>query len=1015
MENLECEFNCQDSNSILKTFKDKLQIWKTTEPFKLMYGNINIKELDGYLLYHCLFYHNPEKFTYKPNDYYKYSDISSPKYSTPEIPVYLRPQRELIEMMQKDYYQTFEIDSYNAKNFNPTLYSSEICGRYIITPTIHPDSENAVIIAYNMKTGSYNTAYDFYKDPTFIFEMYKIFCNLNSDQNQSYLVYNSLEVGSLPEVYHFHIMRCNLKMPKNMKLISDDFYKVDGSTGPHANMYAVKLPRHGNHFDDVKKVLYRIPELLNELRYYHDTSTEEKYRFSSQIWFAFIENQEFLFISFRRINIKNIKVVNGNMVQGYFDDAFGRTLNDYNIIYGPVGLISYRDKHNKDFVLTPKIIKDMKAPFVYHPEFEMKIKEVFNTGYKFNYVTMTIPENTNPLCTNIDVDIEKSIYMPILGRTAYIECDSFPSLYVIGDLYLNNNNKKLIHGRTNLSGDHYYYIKTNANDIGTTNDLLLIAQKYDNTPYYPKYYTRVTTSDLTRERYFLFAPVKTNLNDFLELDQANLKHDSSIINAFIVIMVHYITELAIQNLRYDNPVINRIQVGDNDSGLIDYTFKPDLVISIAKNDKKFPINHYGHTLYFLYEDLKNGANATGDIKTFINSLHSKSSQLGITNLLLNELNNLVSNNKFSIDDVFEKLRWGMNIVEQRPGYYQILIFLNALLDLKIDPNNTNEIYKKIVSIVTNSKLNLSEYKKINVNKNQVFVTGTKLSNMVPIDFLSENKFKTDYPPTFFAMIDELENNSYLSNLAELYMETKNTSRIIFVSLIKDTSFIDFCEDSAISGKNLFNKLILLCNTLLNIKLVSNEIVTGSEMFTNDFIKKINDKIPNFIPDFYQNDNWGATLLFQDVFNLIFKIKFPDSAGHTCFIESDGSREFVFTNLSKFTKLNSVSILTDNGLVFYDNNYMFKEHMNKIKESTKVGVNSTKLISMIKENFEKIKKYQTRLAEQDFDFFTNPIIEGQLDFVINKVNILHGGQNKYYNKYRIYTNRYLKIKKSFQNR
>ena len=61
--------------------------------------------------------------------------------------------------------------------------------------------------------------------------------------NETYVVINNIEAGSLPEVYHFHIFTNNFILNfedidnKNKKQIIDDFYEIN-SNKIYANMYS---------------------------------------------------------------------------------------------------------------------------------------------------------------------------------------------------------------------------------------------------------------------------------------------------------------------------------------------------------------------------------------------------------------------------------------------------------------------------------------------------------------------------------------------------------------------------------------------------------------------------------------------------------------------------------------------------------------------------------------------------------------------------------------------------------
>ena len=146
------------------------------------------------------------------------------------------------------------------------------------------------------------------------------------------------------------------------------------------------------------------------------------------------------------------------------------------------------------------------------------------------------------------------------------------------------------------------------------------------------------------------------------------------------------------------------------------------------------------------------------------------------------------------------------------------------------------------------------------------------------------------------------------------------------------------------------------------------------VLSDKFMSNINAKLPNYFPEQYTSDSWGPTIMMQDLVNFGIKLKYPDVGGHTCFIEEDDMREYVFTNLKDVSKLVSVGVLVDDGMTFFNNDHIYRKHMEKITEIKKLNFKPKDILEY---NGNKIIKFVTPIVKSDYTFFTYPIIEGQL--------------------------------------
>jgi len=128
------------------------------------------------------------------------------------------------------YYNYFLYDNIKTNNYNTTIYNSIYCNKLVLSPTVSPFSyDHIVFLSYDInKNISEYKAIDIYYNKDLILEMFNIYKNIIK-LNKTYVLINNIETGSLPEVYHFHILTNNFELEiddNDKEKISNNFYKI---------------------------------------------------------------------------------------------------------------------------------------------------------------------------------------------------------------------------------------------------------------------------------------------------------------------------------------------------------------------------------------------------------------------------------------------------------------------------------------------------------------------------------------------------------------------------------------------------------------------------------------------------------------------------------------------------------------------------------------------------------------------------------------------------------------------
>lgn len=1003
---LKCKYMC-NKNDVRTTIAELVKTYNSTEPFKSYYNN-TVQTVDVFVVYSNEYFHLvPHKCKYDYSKYGEYDKQPVAKYSTPEIPVYFRKINELIDMIENAYYDSFFIDQYECKRFNPTILYSRICGKYIITPTVSPFNRSDVVaMAYNYETKVHLSSLDFYSSPNLMVDMYEIFCNL-SEGNKKYVMLNSLEVGSLPEIFHFHILVSELIQPIMEKVdIGSPYihlYHVK-STRAWCEMHAFNLTESGKN---VSNLLNLLPQFLYNCRLNVENGTS--YKYCPQLYFANINEQSYLFLPFRRVNTKHINIVERNGINSmnpeYFSELFGNVAREHKLIYFPISILVYRNESGipLDMAHMPQnVYNDMKLPHKIHPNFIANLKQVVDEKV-FHYTYATIPTNIESMClginTNFD-DVVRRIQKNADGKNNFIinvTCDNFPIMYKIG--YTEILQETMEHGRLLISGNQFYYIKPNSAQLA---EQITQICDTDTESIFPKYYGQVVNTAKGLEEYYLiFEPVKTTLYDFLLIDSNLLKNDSSILHTFLATVIHKIYLLSQVGKYYENIDVFNLLVQDEEHNHIDLRFDED-IITMANNNDAFKFKHYGHTISFCIREvnvkLGGGVNKLGInnpqlfsemTRKFVNSFHFRCIELNIYNLLLDSLNSFISNtDDFTMKECIMYFLWAMDdIVAYRAPSWEILMILQQLY--KIEPINDYNLYQKVVELVKSSNYDIeAEFpNKMVIPKDKVFVTGNgfKTKESTP-DFVgfTEEKFKSELNAIWFSDTSDIKRegqdkySQYVTNLIMVYMGNNNTGRLLFVNAKEDIHLISLHQSDTISVNVLTNVLLDLCENIFQIDLFRED---GRAVYQH--IKGLgNEKFK--LESKYGGDIWGILTLMQDLFNFGLKIKYPNLPGYTCFIQTDGAREYVINNTPKYFNLVSIACPVSDGLKYFTNNTLYAEHLKTIKNNfVEYKVAPNDFANVLVNNIPTINKYNAYLVKSGYNFFTRPIVSWEINRIVKE--------------------------------
>jgi hypothetical protein len=846
---------------------------------------------------------------------FKYKAISqvfekNNKYSTNNINVFFRQTKEALKyLLGYDYYTEVNFNNINLKDenlkeYNPHIFDSFYSEDYIVSSTITPIFENNIIIfAINRETKKQFNMLDFYFNPMFIYDMFSIFQYLTS-YDKNYILYSFIENGSLFETFHFHIINSEFQLP----IISDGiqiFKNIDSHLYPDSYLLEIN-----------KDILFKIPKMLYNLRSY------DSCRYTSSIFFLKKNEKEYLYITFRKIEVAKIVLLENQHFdqEEYWNKLFGKKSRDYPY-YLPIGIIatkkSFLNKVKEDLDFIKKFIENENNFYHIHPNFTIVYKQIMDNE--------VIYENYDPV--NYDEECINLSCKDIISKEEHkLTCYKLPILYKLSKKWLNNENGSML-----IDGSYFYYIKCY--------DEIKFNQKPE---IFLKLFSKIETNDGTK--YYLFNNVKTYLTDFILMEQHKLQKDSSLINAFIIMIIYKMYKLYSDGEILSNLDINCFYVCNNPLNVIDYVFDEINFITISKDntsDCKFKINHEGNEIFLPLSKIKNETHSNShlieDINKIFEDLNLYCKTYNITNMLLT---NIILNKYKKMDELIKSFNFGIDYWTCKHPNYNILKLLKSIFNY--DKELDNEFYKYIVEEIIEKNKKLDPITSLKLTEKKIFVHGTNTEN---IYYSVEGKYKIGNFPLYLFPIDDNNDEhqkTYYDALVKEYAKNNSFSRVILYEQYKDNKYIqEKYEDFNIQFLNL----------------------TGKENFWNITSKIINS-----------SENYLISQLCESTINFLLNIAYKNSIDFMI-LNRKWFVEYVSFRTNESLKCKCIILLcSDHFKIFYDY-YSYSEYFNNIDIETKVDYNIENLellyklvISFCRKNSYKHSFYDRPQIDIDIIYF-----------------------------------------------
>lgn len=323
----------------------------------------------------------PTLLAYYPNNYHCRSDpkclytLSDPdKYTgnyyeklldANKKPFYLRRYNHLHDMIKSNYIASFRLGDIIIKNYNPIKYvtwrSASRDSLYQIMPSLDPPAPQSLLVVCPS-----SIAYDFYRQPYYRNDT-QISPTINILRDMidfhlltGYYVVNSIELGSIPEVTHFHTSKISapinqfaseINISNSEPLFTSITLDIFKTTSQY--FYRGYLLVFHPDTETIEKICDIIPPLLYTCRYW------KEYKYMAQIYICSAEantRKIKMFISFRRVKtVLTLLTPNNKIPRQYYDNLFlpredktliirGESGNGevYETIYGMLGFLLIR-------------------------------------------------------------------------------------------------------------------------------------------------------------------------------------------------------------------------------------------------------------------------------------------------------------------------------------------------------------------------------------------------------------------------------------------------------------------------------------------------------------------------------------------------------------------------------------------------------------------------------------------------------------------------------------------------
>lgn len=867
--------------------------------------------------------------------------------SDPNLKMYVKLCDELVRMFNNDYY---------TNSSNITVKYSMISDEYILTPTTRPIFDDDIIVINNTYS-----AYNFYHDnhKKLFEDMFNIYSKLIEKDN-TFILLNSLEVGSLPDIFHFHIYKNKFSIEytnENLEFLIDEYYKVNESS-VFSNSYLFK--------NICLTKLNKIRKSLYLSRNYNN------YIYKSQLYFITLDGQICLLITFRKVNHMFID----NKPQ-YYLKLFGKMYEEKGLIYLPYGIIITNNKISIEelhHLIDSNEINDIKKNYVHNDYFERCIKDeldndVLNYNIEYEYTKNNEIISTDKI--GLSYKLYKYINNTIIpGFNKYINIIS-------DDLTLDDFNKLTIKQSDDiynilLFDEEYSYIIKD-NDI--VQNIIFNQILQDNENVLPYFYCKIQVES---KIIYIFEGIRYNtLIDFIHKDADNIRRDNNLILYFCIVIKYYIDKKYINyELNLDDCLITY-----NSKPIIDYVFSTNTFITVCHtntNDEldnnKSCIYHYNHDIKINPNKLLN-SRGISQLDNYFEFCHRLNQILGSKGVSINSFDesNKLFNNKY-------------NIFSHKTDTYFMIdkIWRYKYSNTLENPDNSNNPDKHIKY----------EYIKESIlNNKQVFITG-----MYP--FTQTELLKDDI---LLTVTDNT--NKTLYDIQESQIFTRNES-IYFIKFDKDSNdFFKHIEQaiyhyikSDLFSYNNFHISIYKLKKQKKFYIISETFNHGNystSQYTdilypilNNFMSLINFPLPT---EYINRLNPVDKLTYcQQLLYFICNIIYYDNdviGGTTSKLEIDKVIEYVVFNPNNTLSLSGIlKLSTNNYYIFYNynlyldalfyqiiqqTNIELKYNVNDENDMTYISSQKDKLMFYLNTNILQIKDQLELFKFDPYNMFNRP--------------------------------------------
>jgi hypothetical protein len=270
-------------------------------------------------------------------------------------------------------------------NYNPILrakykssYNKKI--QYYITLTNNPvHKDHFVIVNQNKELRAHHFYY-----PDDKFDILKDMIDINLKTGN--YVYNSIEVGSIPEVIHFHTSSEKPPLDTICKMVGlqhilyanngISFYKVDNEKFVCGRFYYVTV-----NYDKIDIITKILPSTLLHSRISDDI------KYAAQI-FICPDNGKFIriVITFRKVEVKYYRLENGKFPQNYYDALFTTMEMQYNLLGYESQNIDESKINDTNYI--EHIIESKKKIMPYYCDNAFTYNKLFETKLLENLVSV---------------------------------------------------------------------------------------------------------------------------------------------------------------------------------------------------------------------------------------------------------------------------------------------------------------------------------------------------------------------------------------------------------------------------------------------------------------------------------------------------------------------------------------------------------------------------------------------------------------------------------------------------